>query len=172
MPVESDRGTDRSPRTLATLQIVVGSLALGVMILLAVLVGLRVALGAAPPAAAGWPIFTYLGIAFVAVALLARLIVMERITVSAVRRLALSGRNTDDSTGLFEVFFMRTTIGCAIIEGMSLFLGLAYYLENQLLALILAVLGLLALAAQFPTQAGLDKWLDEQRNRLERFRAR
>jgi hypothetical protein len=67
---------------------------------------------------------------------------------------------------LLAVYQMRTIIAAALLEGAVFFMAVAYLLEGHVLALGLGALLALAVAAHFPTAAGVAAWVDEQRDRL------
>ena len=130
-------------------------------------------------------VLTYVAVAYVAGALLARFLVPGLIVSSARRKIAQStwrppagGASSDPvsaeslaQTGtagmLCAVFLQRTIIAAAMVEGAVLLALVAYLLEGQVLALVAAGLAFLALAQLIPTTTGARNWLAEQLRRLE-----
>ena len=165
-----------------TMQIIVGAMVAGcVMFLVIVLVipgGAGIALDT--------PLLTYIALAFAAAAVVARLVV-PGIVVAQARRKILSGDwkvaaraptagstastgQDDDASKLAQVFMVRTIVAAAILEG-AIFLSLIVcLLQRSTLTLGLAVVLLAALAAHFPTRAGVDRWLADQMRLLDEER--
>ena len=70
-----------------------------------------------------------------------------------------------------QVLVSRTIIAAAIPEGAVFLLLTAYFMEQSPLSLILAVLLIVALAAQIPTRSRLEGWLEGQMRLLDEERA-
>ena len=180
-------------RRVRTSQIIVGAMVAGLLVfLVVVLVVIQQGFAGVPERA---PILTYLAIAYVLSAVLARLIVPNLIVGRARRNIiqgtwqvplpdpqqsrysktmqAQSARfieQTGDAGQLSVVFQTRTIVAGALLEGAAFFALISYMLGRSPLALILAVFLILGVAAHFPTRSGVIHWIDEQLRLVERER--
>jgi hypothetical protein len=57
------------------------------------------------------------------------------------------------------------------LEGAALLAGLAYMIEKQIIALVVAAALITFLAARVPTITKLSEWIDERSDKLERIRS-
>jgi hypothetical protein len=143
------------------MQIIVVALAMGCFTALAAMFSLRDANAAKPDP----PVLTYLGLAFCASVVVARLIV-PRAIVSAVRARLAEQQRTDSVEPLLGAFQSRMIVAAALLEGGAFFMAVAYLLEGHALALGVGAALALAVAAHFPTVMGVAAWVDEQQERL------
>ena len=170
------------------LQIIVVAMMLGVTILLIVAAAMGPTLRPLPEPDEAGPVITYVAIAFAISALFARAVVPNLVVTAGRRKIAQrlaqadGGDGSERATGaevsqdasvveeLARLFYTKTVIRCAILEGAGMFLGVAYLLEGNRLALGVAILIVLFLALHFPTRSGAAGWTDDQRRRLEQDR--
>jgi hypothetical protein len=142
-------------------QIIVIALAMGCFSVVAVMFVLRG--GKAPDPDTSF--LTWFGLAFCIAAVFARFVVPQAI-VSAGRRRLLTSSSEERLEQLLQLFQIRTIVATALLEGAVFLMATAYLIEGHLLALILAAAGSLAVAAHFPTAAGVAAWIDQQQDRL------
>jgi hypothetical protein len=166
-------------------QVVVGALVVGCLVFLGIAV-LLVRLGGMP-AANDSMIVTWLAVLVALVAVGARL-VLPSFIVASNRQAILhktgslaqpSSRNasvaeflerTGDAGRLWLGYLAKTILGSAIFEGVAFFCLIAYLVEHSPLSLGLAVLFLIGLACQFPTRAGVVRWIQGQLDLLAQLR--
>ncbi len=165
---------------LRPLQLTAGTLIVGsVVAMVVVLARSRVAHGWPPHA------MTYAAFAMGAVALIARAIVGHQM-VERGRRSIFEGtwrpigqqpakqtefrRRHGDAGNLVALYSTARILAWALLEGVIIFLLMAYLLEQVLLSLIVAVVLILRLAYEFPTRARLVYWVDDQLEELGRMR--
>jgi hypothetical protein len=123
------------------------------------------------------PLITYLALVMAVVILVVHQFVPDRTAATFRRQLAAqpskepsspagSGLSRDmiSLTGAYQI---RLIVGAALIEGVTFFLLIAYLLEGQWVSLLVAVLGLLLLAAKFPTTTRVTSWLESQQELLQ-----
>jgi hypothetical protein len=164
-----------------TLQIIVGALASGVLLFLAVVVYM---VSQNPPAAAGDSyIITYAAFAFAVVAGIASLIVPSLVSVRA-RNSLVDGdisnwglvKNLPNVAELGEVaplaaiYQTRTIIGAALCEGAAFFACVTYQIEHQRSVLFVAVVLLLMIARHIPTVSGLESWIESELATIRQMR--
>jgi hypothetical protein len=78
-------------------------------------------------------------------------------------------------TGKLAWSYLSTLIvGAALVEGSAIFAAIAYMIEKSPIALGLALLLVAVLILRFPTEGGLERWIEQQRSKLadERLRER
>ncbi len=171
-----------------TSQIIVGTLVGGLVSFLVILLFLKARpagpLGPQAAAGASVPIITYAAIAFAAASLPASILI-PRFVADNQRRSIAKGTWTPpqqrsgnmvrtvpagDAGKLASVYLTTLIAGAAMNEGPGFFALVAYLLEGQPLALILA-LGLIAgVALRFPTRTRVDQWIEPQLEQLNRDR--
>jgi hypothetical protein len=128
-------------------------------------------------------ILTYTAIAFAAVALPLSFVVPAAVTNQNRRRIA-AGTWTPPAQGgaqsppvrpeafqtdadkLAMIYQMQLIIGAALIEGVAFFAGVAYFLSKNPIALGLALLLVGALFLRFPTIGSVQRWIDQQQEKL------
>jgi hypothetical protein len=179
---------DAIPKATRVMQIIVGTLTMGVVMFLLIVV-LLLDTPARPPgagqAAPETRIVTYLALAMGASALVASFAIPKLMVDAGLRQLVKEGASsTTKPTGsgakqvdpsaearrILPLFQTQLIIGCALAEGGAFFAGIAYMLEHQYLALGVAGVLLAALISRFPTVDRVSGWLDDQLGRLERLR--
>jgi hypothetical protein len=167
-----------------TSQIIVGSLAMGVIWFMAIVLFLLSTPDGPPgegPAAARAPIITYMAAAVGAAALVASYFVPNLIVDSGLRGILKSGPSAPtraDESGakqvksgiaahqLLPLYQTQLIVGAALVEGGAFFATIAYMLEHQYLALGAAGVLLAALLARFPTLDRVNGWLEDKLGRL------
>ena len=163
-----------------TMQIIVAALTVGCLCFL--VVALVVVGGPQEPSE--MPVVTYLFSAITVCLVLARFIV-PGIFVAQARRKIRQGtwtspvqhveadwaKQNSDIGKLTQVLVSRTIMAAAILEGAAFMLLTAYFVEQSSLSLVLAVLLIVALAAQIPTRSRIEGWLQEQMRLLDEERA-
>ena len=164
-----------------TLQIIIGAMVAGCgMFLVIVLVIAGGSSKVSDP-----PVITYLACTVAAAAVVAHLIIPGIVVAQARRKIvagtwnivqrnqpptSADGAEQDDVGKLTQWFMVRTIIVAVILEGPVFFLLVAHMLEHSPLSLVLAVVLILALAAQFPTHSRVDRWIEDQTRLLNEER--
>ncbi len=153
------------------LQIIVVAMVLGVIILLVVAAVAGPTLKPLPEQDGRAPVVTYVAIAAAISALFARAFVSNLVVTAGRRKIAqrLAEASPDAIVDgeLYRLFYTKTVIRCSLIEGPALFLGVAYLVERNHLALGVSIAMVLFLALHFPTRSGMAGWTDDQRRRME-----
>ena len=114
------------------------------------------------------------------VALFARMILPGMIVQANVRRIATgsvaAGQPSPDQkelsteVQLLGVFFMKTIIGGALLEGAAFANLVAFMLEGQVYSILLVAVLLASMTIAFPTRGGLNDWLEDQARRINEAR--
>ena len=163
------------------IQIICGAISMGPLVFLLIVIF------AIPPGAAGAlagpPVITYAAIAFALIVMAVRaplinmMVSRERKQIAQGLYRSSDGRmagdfiaNTGDAGRLFLVYQKRMIFGAAMLEGCTFFLIIAYLIERTPYALAGAILLLLALLAQIPTRANIERWIEEQYQLIEKER--
>ena len=76
----------------------------------------------------------------------------------------------DDAGKLLAVYQTALIIGAALLEGATFFLAIAYFLEGQILSLIVAGVLMGLLVARFPTRSRVAGWIDRELERIDQER--
>jgi hypothetical protein len=63
-------------------------------------------------------------------------------------------------------FQTSAIVGGALNEGAAFFAGIAYLIEQNPIALVVALILLAALVARFPTRGRVDRWIAQQEEKL------
>jgi hypothetical protein len=165
---------------LRTLQIIVGALLAGCTFFLAiVLIASREMAGGDGP-----PLLSYTAIACGVMALLARAVTARAIVAAGRRNIlrkagrapiggtwsmpqpvGVRGDTLDESAvvaGLLPLLSTATIAACAMLEGATFFLLVAYLVEQWLPALIVAVAMIVLLALHLPTRSRVIHWVEDQ----------
>ena len=170
------RPQDELGPVLQQLQIIVGALVAGCVFLLvvALLVSRGMDAGGDPP------LVSYIAIGSAVMAVLAR-VALPHTIVAAGRRKILSeaghhaarGDRLDRSAataGLLQLLPTATIVACALLEGTTFFLLVAYLIEQWLPALVIAVAMIFLLVLHVPTRSRVVHWIDDQLALLEQER--
>jgi hypothetical protein len=165
---------------LRQLQMIVGSLVAGCTIFL--VVALLVAAGRGADGSP--PLVGYIAMAAGVLALLARAVIPPKI-ISAARQSILRQEGRDAKRAraphpegtrpgvvarLLQVFSTATVVPCAVLEGATLFLLVAYLIEGWLPVVMAAVALIAVLALQMPTRSRMIHWIEDQLVLLEQER--
>jgi hypothetical protein len=154
-------------------QIIVLALATGVLVFMAlVFFVLR-----QPVRAGNQHILTpYIAVPMTIVALGLSLVVPRLITRSGLQQIARSsppvpnGAEPSDKVKLVQIHLSTIIIGAAVTEGVGFFDVICYMLEGVPLAGALAVIMVIATLRNFPTQASVEAWLEQNLLQLEETR--
>lgn len=165
-------------RNVRTMRIIVFALVTGASIFAVLVVVLRLGDNFPPN---GQLLFTLISVFYAAMMFLIHFFFPNRIAANA-RRDIVEGKKMEmfDKMGvdipgdlgkLCAIFRVRLIIGAALLEGSVFFSLMAFLIEGQLVTLIVAILFIVGLALKFPSQEGLERWLEEQQELLEQTRA-
>ena len=175
-------------RHVVALKIIVAGMTVGpLLFLLASWLLLRPAI-AGRDGAGAW-FLTSVAMGFGAVTIL-EWMVIPRLIVASGRRRILRGRfsgrehpvrmlqssaedliaRTGDAGRLMQLLLTKTIVGCALLEGATFLLLVAYLAEGHIASLWCAAVLILAVAAHLPTRWGVVAWIEGQLRRLERQR--
>jgi len=167
-------------------QVVVGGLLAGCLVFLGAAT-LLVEFGMTPAKAGESMVLTWLAVVVAFGAVGARLLVPSFIIASN-RQAILQGtgslmqassrdasvnqllQRTGDAGRLWLGFLAKTILSSAIVEGATFFCLVAYWVDQSPLSLGLAIAFLIGLACQFPTRAGVIRWVQEQLDLLAQLR--
>lgn len=170
------------------LQIIVAALAAGSLaFLIVVLVVAGSGLGDAGHQDP-WMI-TWVALAFLTVAIVARTVVPSAIVRQGRKKIAQGtfqlpqARQTSqqpsldilaqmgDPGKLLVLYQIKTIVGGALLEGVAFFLLIAYMIERQTAALGLAAALIVAIALHMPTRSGVVQWIEDQLRLVDEERA-
>lgn len=184
MQFETDQNSF-PPARVRMLQIIVATLAFGVLIFLAIVLVIPIDIDRGADEEGKPPFITYIAMAYGGAALLAGPIIATIMTTAGRRKLA-GGTHPPDSPasttspspstsrsctdGLIVLYVSKTIVAAAVYEAAALFLCVAYMLEHHTLSAILAGILAAGLLVQIPTQDRAQRWLDEQTRQLEHDR--
>jgi hypothetical protein len=155
-------------KSLVTMQIIAGALIQGVVIFLVVVVFFL----PVPPNQLA-VLNSYFGLGFALVAM-AMSLVVPNVIVASTKKSLVKGRPIDlpkqfgemsnlgflaPLAGLYQT---KMIIAMALLEGAAFFNLISYMMERQPFTLAVVGMLLLALAMNFPTRRGLEKWLAEE----------
>lgn len=180
-PTRRDRKSIMSPSEfepvlavrLRVMRIILLVLMASVGMFLVIAVWLR-ARGMVPGAPA--PVVTYVGFVFAAAVLAAMRFFPNRVVAATrrqivmipadqVRRVDLGGIPVDASA-LLAAYQTRLIILAALIEGIAYYFLIAYLLDGLWISLVVAGVCLASVALQFPTESGVQRWLERQQELL------
>ena len=155
-----------------TLQIIVGALVAGLLIIIAIMAfiasGQRPNNGG-PQAAPSTPLITYVSYLF-AVMLIPMSVVIPSQIVASARKGLVKKTPSDDVDALTNLYQTKTIISGAMREGVGHFAAITYMIEHQVMSLGLALACVVAEAALFPTRERVDRWIEDQLGRLAQER--
>ncbi len=163
------------------MQIIVGALVAGPLAFLVFALATR---GENAKPREGVAIATYGAMSLAVCAISARMIVPNLIAASARKKIA-GGKwqlvnedgvpdrpndfiqKTGDAGKLCMVFQIRLIVASALLEGAAFLSIMAFMIEGQLFALVLACLLLMGILLGFPTASSVEHWIDDQLHLLE-----
>jgi hypothetical protein len=165
-----------APR-LMTMRIILGAMMMGVLSCLVIMVILRAQGGRPEPEQ---PMVSYV-LLLLAVGATAASLFVPGLVAAGARRSLVGGRTSTSALASAEppadtvgfwcgIYQTRLIIASALLEGPALALLIAYLLEGTVWTLATGALLLGLMALRFPTQSGVEQWIEEQRNLLERER--
>ncbi len=161
-----------------TLQIIVAAMCGGVVLFLVA----ATVVGPIQPVEEGaQPLLTWVMIAFAVTALAVSLFLPNLITMSARTKIlakvdpeaAIHERlnRPEVVRGLAQIYQVKTIVGAGLLEGGALAATVAYLLEHQFYAAVVAVLLTAFIAFLIPTRPKVIGWIEEQQRRLENEQA-
>lgn len=89
-------------------------------------------------------------------------IVPGAVAATARRQVPRNAPPADAEPRLLAAWTTSRTIRLALLEGAAFLAGIVYFSEGSAVVLALSLALVLAVAAQFPSRAGLEAWLDRQ----------
>ena len=156
--------------TLASLRIIVISIAASTVLICMVFLGMRGVdpddsmLLALTMAAMSFPTSVA---AFVVPGLVANRKI-EQLAQAHAQSESESGQDDDElDEPLLQTFGIRIVIMLAMIEGGAILNAMGFFLEGHLFSLILAAVGAGLCVAQFPTQSGYDTWRERAKMTIQ-----
>lgn len=168
-------------KVLIPLRVIVAALALGPTIFLAIVLAIG------PMAVAGQTLITWIALAFAAVAVVLRFVVPQFAVRAACGRIcrrettinnlaqmpvmATLIQQVGDAGQLVAVFYTRTILAAALIEGAAFFLIIAYLIEGSPWALGAAIAMIVAIALHIPMTGYTAGWIADQLRQIEDERA-
>jgi hypothetical protein len=152
---------DLTPR-IRVMQLIITALVMGVLFFMGIAIFQRAS--GNPPVSADQTLLT-IALAVAAVMVFARCVVPGWMTSSARRQLLRQKAEIQDGR-LLNIYQTQMIAGAALLEGPIFLLLIVYLIQGQLLSLAAGVLLTVGLALQFPTLAGVERWLERQRELL------
>jgi len=160
------------------MQIISGSLVLGAMVFLAIVVMIAANQAAPPPPAwpGGQPLMTYVAITILVVQVAMVMTLPPARIRSAVRQMATEGSPPQpgaQETEVAKLLSLRQTtmiLALAPLEGSACFGCIAYLLEQRVEALIVAAVAIVLMLLYFPTEGAVRSWLERQTEALSQAR--
>jgi hypothetical protein len=164
------------PAQLRIMQIIAGALIGGVAIFLGIVLFLVHGLGQGP-ANPQEPMLTYVALLLLVVNVPLASVVPRMIEARGIAQIAAgtwrppgAAETSGDAGRLMQLFQQSLIIGLAILEGVAFLACVAYLLEAQSIAVVVAGLPLLFMIIRFPTQNRCQAWLDNQLDRVVMLR--
>lgn len=147
-----------------TLQIIVAAMVAGCSLFLTIVL---VIVFSGPSKSPDVPIITYIAVAFAAGAVAMHLIIPGIVVAQGRRKILAETSSTtpatqDDTSKFSQLLITKTIIAAAILEGAALFSLIAHIVERSPLSLGAAIVLIVMLAAHFPTQSRVGRWIDDQ----------
>jgi hypothetical protein len=155
----------KAPDRLRIMQIIAGAIIGGAAIFLTVAIVLRGEDAFGAPAES--PVITYVLIGIGAFLVLASQVAPGILTGSGRNKLLQSSEGTGDGP-LLALYQTQMIVGLSLAEAGTFLVVIAYLVEGQPVSLIAALLFMGFLMAQYPTRRGVDAWLAEQSEHLQR----
>ena len=158
---------DHFPRQrLITMQIIAGSLIMGVVTFLGLAVVLVATDGGGPAPNATMPIISYVALAMLVVNTPMALVVPRTITQAGLKRVAAETRGSDPTESLIGLRQTALIISLALLEGCAFVACFGYLLEAEPIALAVATSIVFMMCTMFPTERSLRAWLEMQTQRV------
>jgi len=148
---------------LRVMQIIAGAIVFGAVITLAILSLVR-SLNPEPPGDP--PLISYFALGFAGVGVAVSLVVSKRVAAGGRRRLA-SGPTAKDARGeagaWYPLYQTCMILQLAQLEGPTLFLIIAWFLEGWGVSLIATAVLIALMLLQFPTAERIERWAEAQK---------
>jgi len=169
---------------LQRLRIIALAMAVGALVLLALMIWLRRgdSADATEPSADRPPLVSYVATGYGLLALLASWLVPDRVITKQRRRIrdgtfdgagpgaaAILGEGIEkfgDVGRIFLLYQTRTLLAVMMLEGGSLFASVAYRVEGERYTILVAGLLVLVLLLRLPTAGGMAEWIEDQDKEL------
>ncbi len=168
--------TSPKPQTfsqvLMTLQLIVFSMAAGMIFFGVVATVVSTTGDEQPDPAAAHPFLSYGAYILLAAAIGAALVVPRLVVSSQVRQLASSRESKSPETlkdRLVSLYQTKTIIGVAFLEGAGFFALISYMLEETFIPVPAAVLALIGILLHFPTSSGIESWIERRTREIEEY---
>lgn len=116
------------------------------------------------------PLLSYIAAGLLAMQSAAAMIVPRTMVNVALPRLASQPPGQDEDR-LFNLRQTTHIIAVALLESAVLFAAIAFYIERQEWALLLAIAGIISIALRFPTKADVESWIELHERRLAELRS-
>jgi hypothetical protein len=119
---------------------------------------------------------SYVAVPFSIAALVLSIVVPRLVARSALQQIARGSanvRNADESSEeaqLAQLHFTTILLGAALAEGAGFFDTVCYMVEGMPLAAFMALVMLITVLWNFPTQASAEAWCEQKRQQLEELR--
>lgn len=161
---------DPMTKTVRTGQVISLAMISGLMtFLVVVLVARSRPINAPMPGGAESHMLTYIAVASV-VLLIPGMLLLPAQAVSAARRqiaVVKLKSPTEQFEAFLPLFLTWLIIGSALLEGAGFLCLITYMIEGSPVALFLAMLLIVGLLMRFPTRNGVERWVEEQMQRLD-----
>lgn len=167
--MEDFRNNPRVAAATRTLMIVNAALILGVLMMAGVLMAMKRGQIEQTAGERSTPIITYVGAAMGGMMIAASLAMPGLIDTGLRRRLAAGGPAKGASLGetLARAYFMRNILIVALLEGGAMMSAIAFFLEGQLVSLVVLGLLLAGMAIQWPSTDRVIRWMESQARQLD-----
>jgi hypothetical protein len=149
---------------LLSMQIIAGSLVMGVVTFLGVVVFL--ATQAAGPAPNAIPFISYIALAMLVVNTPLALVVPRIVTQAGLKRIAAETRGGSPTDSLVGLRQTALIISLALLEGCAFMACIGYLVEAEPIALAVVAAVVFMMCTMFPTENSLRAWIDMQRQRV------
>lgn len=107
----------------------------------------------------GMPLFSYIACGALVVSGSLALVVPETAAKAAIQ----ANRKQGMEKALVAGFGAGMMVACALLEGVVIFALIAYLMEREWLALVVAGVAWILLLSQFPTRSGTSNWMERHR---------
>jgi hypothetical protein len=133
---------------------------------------------AGPGLGLSMPLLTYIAVGMAAIMLPLSFILPGIVANQSLRAAAASGTAGGPSPttasakapgavgGPAAAFQTSAIVGGALNEGAAFFAGIAYLIEQNVIALVVAVILLAVMVVRFPTRERVDRWIAQQEEKL------
>ncbi len=167
--MEDFRNNPRVVAATRTLMMINAALIMGVLMMAGVLMAMKRGHIEQSAGERAMPIITYVGAAAGGMMIAASLAMPGLIDTGLRRRLAVGEPTRASSMGetLARAYFMRNILIVALLEGGAMMNAVAYFLEGQLVSLVVLALLLVGMAIQWPSADRVVRWMELQARQLD-----